>query len=532
MSQDARLTLVHLSVSIGAKRVLDDISIKLLPHRITALVGESGSGKSMTALAVMGLLPQGAVATGAVQLHGTGDLLALREAALCAIRGRKIAMIFQEPMTALNPVMQIGAQVAEALLVHGLAENRREAMAQARAVLDRVGLSQIGLDRYPHELSGGQRQRAAIAAAIAPAPDILIADEATTALDVTTQSEILDLLRQLVREDGMSMLLITHDLAVVADMADEIAVLAAGKIVEAAPTTNILQAPQHPYTQTLLAAASPAPRAKRVIEREVVLQASDVTRIYPARRRGLRRSPPMVALKNVSLTLRRGECLGLVGGSGCGKSTLARALLGLEEIQSGAIDITGRAVSPNMSPADRRRISIVFQDPYGSFNPRWPVKRIIAEPLDLIAVSEESRASRVETALVQVGLSPEDAQKFPHQFSGGQRQRIAIARALITKPDILVLDEAVSALDVSVRARVLDLLKSLQEDLQLSYIFITHDLSVVAHMADRIAVMQAGQIVETGPAAELLTNPKQQYTQNLLKAAPRLTVPMRRKERT
>lgn len=431
-------------------------------------------------------------------------------------------MIFQEPMTALNPVLQIGAQVAETLMVHRITPNRRAAMAQARTVLDRVGLAQIALDRYPHELSGGQRQRVAIAAAIAAAPEVLIADEATTALDVTTQQGILALLKTLVAEDGMALLLITHDLAVVASMADEVAVMNQGRIIEKGETKRLLSRPRDPYTKALLSAARPAPKETEPLTGETLLSVEGVSRIYPPKRLGLRKSEPFVAVRDANLTLKRGECLGIVGGSGCGKSTLARAILGLEAAQSGKIVLDGTEVHPNMPLENRRRLSIVFQDPYGSFDPRWRVGRVIAEPLDLQNVPSNEVTSRVATALEQVGLSPQDAQKYPHQFSGGQRQRIAIARALITRPDIVVLDEAVSALDVSVRARVLDLLKSLQQELQLSYIFITHDLTVVAHMADTIAVMENGVIVEQGPAPQILSAPRHPYTQNLLNTAPRL----------
>ena len=522
MTASPRLELKNLTITHDGGALVSDLSLTLAAHRITALVGESGSGKSMTALAIMGLLPQGCCAQGSVLLNGTDSLLGLSDRKMCQLRGRRIGMIFQEPMTALNPVLQIGAQVAETLMVHRITPNRRAAMAQARTVLDRVGLAQIALDRYPHELSGGQRQRVAIAAAIAAAPDVLIADEATTALDVTTQQGILALLKTLVAEDGMALLLITHDLAVVASMADEVAVMNQGRIIEKGETKRLLSRPRDPYTKALLSAARPAPKETEPLTGETLLSVEGVSRIYPPKRLGLRKSEPFVAVRDANLTLKRGECLGIVGGSGCGKSTLARAILGLEAAQSGRIVLDGTEVHPNMPLENRRRLSIVFQDPYGSFDPRWRVGRVIAEPLDLQNVPSNEVTSRVATALEQVGLSPQDAQKYPHQFSGGQRQRIAIARALITRPDIVVLDEAVSALDVSVRARVLDLLKSLQQELQLSYIFITHDLTVVAHMADTIAVMENGVIVEQGPAPQILSGPRHPYTQNLLNTAPRL----------
>jgi peptide/nickel transport system ATP-binding protein len=509
----------ELCLDIGGLRILDGVSLSIAAGEIFGLVGESGSGKSMTALALMGLLPRSVSARGVAQVDGL-DVLALDEPAMQKLRGNDIAMIFQEPMTALNPVQTIGEQVAETLLIHGAA-SRAEARAIARDRLDRVGLSHIALDRYPHELSGGQRQRVCIAAAIALHPRLLIADEPTTALDVTTQAQILDLLRDLVAEEGMSLLLITHDLAVVADMADRIAVMQEGRIVEQGATAQVLRAQSHPYTRKLFAASSHHPERAAARAPDAILSLRDVHRHYPGARLGLRRGPPVRAVNGVSFELQRGESLGLVGESGCGKSTLTRAILGLDPVTSGEIILNGHGVSPQMPRALRADVQVVFQDPYGSFNPRWRVDRIVSEPFHLLP-DPPARAPAVAEALRAVQLSPGDALKYPHEFSGGQRQRIAIARALITRPKLLVLDEAVSALDVSVRAQILDLLARLQQDFGLSYLFISHDLSVVRAITDRVLVMQAGEIVEQGATEAIFGAARHPYTQALLAAAPLL----------
>jgi len=518
------IEIESLFLTIHGTPILKDVTLQIGEGEIFGLVGESGSGKSMTALALMGLLPKGSRTEGTAKLDGT-DLLRLSEPQLCALRGNDIAMIFQEPMTALNPVQTIGDQVAETLTIHDKA-TKAEALTIARDRLDRVGLSHIALDRYPHELSGGQRQRVCIAAAIALHPRLLIADEPTTALDVTTQAQILDLLKGLVAEENMSLLLITHDLAVVADMADRIAVMKTGEVVEAGATPTVLAEQKHSYTQALFEASSHQPDRAEAAKPEALLSVRNVLRAYPGPRQGFRRGPPVKAVNGVSFDLQAGESLGLVGESGCGKSTLARAILGLEPVQGGQITAFGQPVSPTMPNALRAGIQVVFQDPYGSFNPRWKVARLIAEPFHLMPdppLGAERRA-RISEALKSVHLSPEDMEKYPHEFSGGQRQRIAIARALITHPDILVLDEAVSALDVSVRARILDLLAELQDRLGLSYLFISHDLTVVRAITDRVLVMQKGQIVEEGETETVFTAPQHPYTQQLLAAAPRLEI--------
>ncbi len=517
------LRLDNLSVRIGTAPVLSDVSLALEPGETLGLVGESGSGKSMTALALMGLLPAGASATGRAEFEGQ-DLLALRERELCRIRGARIGMIFQEPMTALNPMKTIGDQVAETLTTHGAA-SRSEALAIARKRLDRVGLppERFGLGLYPHELSGGQRQRVCIALAIALRPALLIADEPTTALDVTTQAQILDLLQDLVEDERMALLLITHDLAVVAGRTARVAVMQAGQVVETGPTGQLFRAPAAAYTRALFAASAHVPQRVPAASTEPLLELRDVRREYLLPRPSpLAPHPVLRAVDGVSFTLTRGESLGLVGESGCGKSTLTRAILGLDAVQGGSITLAGEAVSPTMPRAMRAGLQAVFQDPYGSFDPRWRVERLVAEPFHLLPARPADWRDRVAAALVEVGLRPEDARRHIHEFSGGQRQRIAIARALITRPALIVLDEAVSALDVRVRAQVLDLLAALQESHGLSYLFVSHDLAVVRAITDRVMVMQAGRIVEAGPTEQVLSAPAHAYTRSLLAAAPRL----------
>ncbi|MFV0383450.1 ABC transporter ATP-binding protein [Paracoccus sp. (in: a-proteobacteria)] len=507
-----------LSVLINGGDVLRNVDLRLAPGTITGLVGESGSGKSMTALAIMGLLPQGARSGGQVLLDGQ-DLLTTPETDLCAIRGRRIGMIFQEPMTALNPLMTIGDQVAEVLRIHHRMA-RGPALGRARERLDRVGLPapRFPLTLYPHELSGGQRQRVAIALAIAERPDLLIADEPTTALDVTTQAQILDLLTGLVRDEGMALLLITHDLALVAGIADRVAVMKSGRIVEEGATETLFRTQAHPYTRQLFAASRHAPARQKPQGIPSMLRIENATREYrlPHATGALR------AVDDVSLTIGRGESVGLVGESGCGKSTLTRAILGLDPLQRGRILLDGQQVMAGRAmPRElRARMQVVFQDPFGSFDPRWQVENLVAEPFHLTTRPPDWR-SRVGAALEEVGLTAPDAHKYIHEFSGGQRQRIAIARALIIRPDLIVLDEAVSALDVRVRAQVLDLLAGLRGSHGLSYLFISHDLSVVRGICDRVLVMDKGRIVEDGPADQVIGAPRHLTTQRLVAAMPR-----------
>ena len=522
------LSITNLSVAIHRFNILQDVTLCIDAGEIVAVTGESGSGKSMTALAAMQLLPKGTQARGHIML-GDQDLLALPESELCAIRGNDIGMVFQEPMTALNPVQTIGHQVAETIRIHDKTVSRHAAARQAAEALERVGLpnDRFPLSRYPHELSGGQRQRVVIAMAIALRPRLLIADEPTTALDVTTQAQILDLLKSLARDDGMGLLMITHDLAVVADMADRIIVMRKGEIVEQGHTHTLLHTMRHPYTRMLFAASTHAVALPAAPPPQPLLKVENVSRDYALPRKTLFGKPGRFrAVDNVSFTLQRGERLGLVGESGCGKSTLTRALLGLEPVQSGNITLDGAAVYSGGKPdlAVRRKMQVVFQDPFGSFNPRHRVDRLITEPFHLLPDPPKGRArsDAIADALTAVGLSPDDATKYIHEFSGGQRQRIAIARALIIRPDLILFDEAVSALDVSVRAQILDLLAALCSAYDLTYLFISHDLSVVRTVTDRVLVMKSGQIVEQGTTADVFDRPQHPYTQKLLAAAPRL----------
>lgn len=515
------LAIKNLSVQIGGTPVLQGIDLDMAQGQITAITGESGSGKSMTALAIMGLLPQGAAAQGQILLDGT-DIVQTPEPALCRMRGNAMGMVFQEPMTALNPVQTIGAQVAETIRVHEKV-TKAEAHARAAAMLDRVGLK-VAPTRYPHELSGGQRQRVVIAMAIAMRPKLLIADEPTTALDVTTQARILDLLQGLVAEFGMGLLLITHDLAVVADVADRIAVMQHGRIVEQGATHDLLRTMRHPYTRALFAASTHAVDLPMVQSDAPLLAVRHVVRDYPTKRLSLFGSRPTFrALDDVSLTINRGERVGLVGESGCGKSTLTRAILGLEPVQGGQITLDGAPVLQG-ELALRRKMQVVFQDPYGSFNPRHRVDRLITEPFHLLDNPPKgaARDQAIAKALTDVGLPSDAADKYIHEFSGGQRQRLAIARALIVEPDLIIFDEAVSALDVSVRAQVLDLIADICRKRPLAYLFISHDLSVVRSITDRVLVMQAGKIVETGLTESVFADPQHPYTKSLIAAAPQL----------
>ena len=521
------LSVQNLSLGINGTPILHDVSFDIKAGEIVAVTGESGSGKSMTALSIMGLLPRGSTPTGSITLDGS-DILQTDEASLCRMRGNDMGMIFQEPMTALNPVQTIGRQVAETIRVHE-DTTKAEALTRAAQTLERVGLpnAEVPLNRYPHELSGGQRQRVVIAMAIALRPKLLIADEPTTALDVTTQATILDLLRDLVDDFGMGLLMITHDLAVVANMADRIVVMQNGRVVEQGATAPLLRNMQHPYTKALFKASGHKVTLSAKPKPAPLLQVKNVSRNYKTPRKSLLGAPgTFCAVNDVSFDLQKGDRLGLVGESGCGKSTLTRAILGLDQIQSGTITLDGAAVFTNNHPnlAVRRKMQVVFQDPYGSFNPRHRVDRLITEPFHLLATppTGQARQEAIAKALTDVGLSPSDAAKYIHEFSGGQRQRIAIARALINEPELIIFDEAVSALDVSVRAQVLDLLADLCTKRPLSYLFISHDLSVVRTITDTVLVMQAGKIVEHGATEQVFQNPQHPYTKTLLAAAPTL----------
>ena len=520
------LTVKDLRLEIADFEILRDIDLELEAGKVLGIIGESGSGKSMSALSIMNLLPPAARRRGSIVLDGQ-ELLTKSEHEMNAIRGRDVGMVFQEPMTALDPLKTIGAQVAETILTHSAA-SRREAWDEADRVLDRVGLprDRFPRDRYPHELSGGQRQRVVIASAIALRPKLLIADEPTTALDVTTQARILDLLRRLVDEDGMGLIFITHDLAVVADLAETVAVMRHGEVVEAGETHEVFRTLKHPYTRALFEASSHVPsRDPALPGGPPVLEVTGVVRDY--------RLPPkhlfaaagaFRAVDDVSFRIERGENVGLVGESGSGKSTLARAVMALEAVQAGSIVLDGTALNGADLTA-RRKLQVVFQDPYGSFDPRQRVDTLVTEPFHLLgsaAPRGKERRDRIDRALTEVGLTPSDAEKYIHEFSGGQRQRIAIARALIIEPSLIILDEAVSALDVSIRAQILDLLADLSDRLEISYLFISHDLSVVRSITDRVLVMKSGKIVESGKTEDVFANPQHPYTRELIAATPNL----------
>ncbi len=504
---------------------VEDLGLAVAPGETLCVVGESGSGKSLTALAAMRLLPPGVrPVAGRIRLAGR-DLLALDEPAMRAVRGRDVGMIFQEPMTSLNPVMRVAEQIVETFAAHGVLDGARR-RARTLALLEEVGLPDPArLARaYPHELSGGQRQRVMIAMALALEPKLLIADEPTTALDVTTQAQILRLIADLKRRHGTAVLFITHDFGVVAEIADRVAVLQSGRLVEEGPVRDVLERPQAPYTQRLLAAVPSLdpPPARALGEAVPVLRVEGLAKTYGAR--GLfRRGRAVAAVAGVDLAIRRGETLGLVGESGSGKSTVGRCCLRLIEPDAGSIrigDLSLRELSQARLRPHRKRIQMVFQDPFASLNPRRRVGRIIAEGPIAQGVPTRAALTRAGELLALVGLQPSAAGRYPHEFSGGQRQRIGIARALALEPEVLVADEAVSALDVSVQAQILGLIQDLQARLGLAILFITHDLRVAAQICDRVAVMQRGRIVETKPTAALFADPEHPYTRQLLAAVP------------
>ena len=546
-SQPPLLAVEALGISIHGVQIVKDLSFQVGRGEILGLVGASGSGKSLTALAILRLLPAQARASGTIRLNGAA-LDVQSEAQMRGIRGRDIGMVFQEPMTALNPMMRIGAQVEETMRLHEPV-SRSAARTAARAALDSVGLRDDGmLDRYPHEISGGQRQRVAIAIAIVLRPALLIADEPTTALDVSTQAQVLGLLRDLVRARDMGLILVSHDLAVIAETTHRVAIMQEGAIVETGPTAETLRHLRHPYARALLAAAELPPKAAAPMHPtsaaaagsasalQPVLEAHGVVREYARRRRSFWRAPPKFrAVDGVSLTIHPGENVGLIGESGSGKSSLLRTLLALDVPQAGEVRLLGEDFAGARGSTRRRlrrSIQAVFQDPYGSFDPQWTVERLIAEPYYLLDAppSAAERRRSVDRALEQVGLSPADRQRHPHEFSGGQRQRIAIARALITEPAVIAFDEAVSALDVLVRAQVLELLRELSERLRLAYLFVSHDLNVVRAIADRVYVMRRGRIVEEGPAATVFASPQHEYTRQLIQATPQLGVSCLRRD--
>lgn len=522
---------LYVKLPRGAERThaVEDVSYTLNNNEILCVVGESGSGKSITARAIMGLLPRPHVLVdkGSILFIGE-DLTQANEKRLREVRGGEISMIFQEPMTALNPVMTIGNQIDEVIRFHTKIK-KRDRRERAVNLIDSVQLpdpEQI-IAAYPHELSGGQRQRAMIAMALAMEPKILIADEPTTALDVTTQAQILKLIKELQQSHDTGVLFITHDFGVVADIADRVAVMQYGKIVEIGTTDQILNHPQHPYTQSLMRAVpSLVPPMVREISDKQELQVSDLTKTFKSGGGwfGLGAKQRVVhAANSVDITLHKGETLGVVGESGSGKSTLARCIVRLVDADSGEILYDGVDLRPlnraQMRPY-RSKIQMVFQDPFASLNPRSKVGHIIADGPRLLGVDKKQATKRAHEMLELVGLDDRAFDRFPHEFSGGQRQRVGIARALALDPEILVADEPVSALDVSIQAQILELLADIRERLQLSMVFITHDLRVAAQVCDRIAVMRLGKIVEMGPTGTLFESAKHEYTRELLSAVP------------
>ncbi|MGY8649704.1 MAG: ABC transporter ATP-binding protein [Verrucomicrobiia bacterium] len=553
----------------GVVKAVDDISFTLEKGEILGIVGESGSGKSVTVHTLMGLVPQppGRI-EGGTAVFDNRNLLTTDEAVLRSLRGKRISMIFQDPMTSLNPYLRISEQLIEPLLIHGQA-NRKEALKRAITMLEKVGMSDAAerVHSYPHEFSGGMRQRVMIAMALITDPEVLIADEPTTALDVTVQAQILRLLKDLQTDLGVSVIFITHDLGVIAELADRVVVMYHGHIVEQGDVLPIFENPQHPYTKGLLAcrprlestfkvlptvsdyldetevdgqielserpdAAARIEAMQKIDEPEIdetdlLLEVNNLHVHFPERA-GFFSGPKGVvkAVDGISFIVPRGSTLGLVGESGCGKTTTGRAILNLVAPTSGSVKFMGVEISGRNAAAMlplRKRMQIVFQDPYSSLNPRLTIEQALTEPMAVhgIGSSHSDRRDRAVALLEEVDLEPHFLRRYPHEFSGGQRQRICVARALSLEPEFIVCDEAVSAMDVSVQAQVLNLLKELQSRRNLTYIFISHDLSVVKFMADTMAVMRAGKIVEQGSAEAIYANPAENYTQRLIDAIPR-----------
>jgi peptide/nickel transport system ATP-binding protein len=554
------LSLRDLSVSFRSdgvwRPVVEGLSFDVGAHETVAVVGESGSGKSVTALSVMRLLPQAnSRIEGAIRLDGR-DILQLSEKEMRQVRGDVASMIFQEPMTSLNPVLTIGFQIAEALIYHRQLD-RKAAEVETLRILERVRMpaARQRLNEYPHRFSGGMRQRVMIAMALACNPKLLIADEPTTALDVTVQAQILELIKLLQDEEGMAVVFITHDMGVVAEIADRVVVMWKGRKVEEGSAAQVLEKPRHPYTQALLAAvprlgsmkSEPLPKpfpetasaeaAPNAADREreggsavfsahrSLLEVTNLVTRFPVRSGILGRVSGRVhAIEDVSFSLHAGETLALVGESGCGKSTIGRSILRLVEPSGGRVLFEGqdvRALDRDGLRKMRQRMQMIFQDPFASLNPRKSIGAAIAEPIIVHGIAPPREApDRVADLLLKVGLAPDMAERYPHEFSGGQRQRVAIARALALAPKLIVADEAVSALDVSVKARVVNLMMRLQAEMGLAFLFISHDIAVVERISHRIAVMFLGEIVEIGPRAAIIENPRHPYTKKLIAAAP------------
>jgi ABC-type glutathione transport system ATPase component len=530
---DAVLKVEGLEVAFGGFKAVKGLSFEVHPHETLALVGESGSGKSATALSILRLIERegGRIAGGRILLAGKSgplDLAQISEDALTGIRGNSVSMVFQEPMTSLNPVLKIGDQVAEVFTRHrSMPRNKARAATVEAFEQVRIPEPQRRLDQYPHELSGGLRQRVMIAMALACRPKLLIADEPTTALDVTTQAEILRLIKSLQDEIGMGVLFITHDMGVVAEIADRVVVLRHGEKMEEAGVTDLFARPKADYSKRLMAATPKLGQGSETAEagRETVLEVEGLSTRFGARKRLFgKRYPGVLAVDDVSLAVRKGETLGLVGESGCGKSTLARSILRLIEPESGRVALTGQRLTglpPRELRSSRKNAQMVFQDPFASLNPRLPVKDLITEPARIHGLVKAREVRDLAASLVvRVGLEEDAIDRFAHQFSGGQRQRLCIARALSVSPRLIIADEAVSALDVSIARQITDLMLDLQKRDGLSFLFISHDIAVVERVSHRIAVMYKGRIVETGDCANVLHRPSHAYTQRLLAAVP------------
>ena len=537
---------VQFRGSGGVTTAVDTIDLSIETGQTLVLLGESGSGKSVTALAIMGLLPPSAIINSGSILFDKIELTRLSNAQLRNIRGSRIGMVFQEPMTSLNPVMTIGKQIAEAIPSKANQLSATQVKARGVELLTQMGIPEPErrFHEFPHQLSGGMKQRVMIAIALAGEPDLLIADEPTTALDVTTQAQILELLRQLQQQNNMALLLVTHDFGIAAQMADQVAVMRKGQIVETATAEQFFDNPQHPYSKKLFAALpnmskrgqllggqqpTPDQNHRTTNNTTPIFEVSGLQVLFQ-RRAGLFKPPESIyAVDGVSFTLHQGETLAVVGESGCGKSTMVKALLQLIRPNNGSVKFRNQeltTLNTRQLRPQRRHLQIVFQDPYSSLNPRMQVKDIIQEGMvaQNIGANPGERAKVVERLLTDVGLDSEALQRYPHEFSGGQRQRIGIARALAVEPELLLLDEPTSALDLSVQAQILDLLATLQQQRGLTYIFVSHDLSVVEYFADRVAVMYLGRIIELGPATTIMTSPAHPYTQVLLNAVPTLDV--------
>lgn len=547
------LSVSNLRISFGVQQTftaVDDISFSIEKGKTLAIVGESGSGKSLTALSLMGLLPSNAIISGKIQLTTEGGIFEINEnTSWGQVRGEKMGMVFQEPMSSLNPVMTIGRQITETILQHQQL-NEKQAKALAVSWLAKVQLPQPEkiYERYPHQLSGGQKQRVMIAMAMCNNPALLIADEPTTALDVTVQKEVIELMAGLQKDYGTAMIFITHDLALAAQIADDVMVMQKGKAVEQGSAKEVLVHPWHPYTQALLA-CRPSPQHKgrplpvvadfltapQGARTEIVydtinpgrriLEANNLRVWFAVENNWLGQTTQYFkAVDGVSFELRRGEVLGLVGESGCGKSTLGRTLIGLLPVYEGQVKFNTKNIAGFTQKEwrnIRKEIQLIFQDPYASLNPRMSVGDMLMEPLAVHNIVPRSERRKEALRLLDLVQLPADSmQRYPHQFSGGQRQRLGIARALAVKPQVLICDESVSALDVSVQAQILNLLKDLQREFNLSYLFISHDLNVVHYISDRVMVMQGGRMVETGTAEQVLKNPADDYTKRLIEAMP------------